>query len=386
MLWNRLGVVLVLLPACFGDTEKLFTAIAAQQTLEVGGTEATVTLGRGRQRVELLVPANVLPARAQLKVSVVSGTVRRGRHPATDTGVLIDPVGTTFQAPVRIRQLVPPPPPGRSYRSVVVPDNGNSFVARGPARLLRPASAETEGYEQWESDAAGSGLWGLALAEPGDDPQPADAGTPPDAGGIAPRVACAPATANACAENQSCVVTCLATGETEALCVAAGTKQPGELCTGAGECAPGAQCYNTGCNVSVCRKYCTADAQCPVGGSCSNQVGCATPLPNNARLCSQPCDPRGAAQTGCAAGLRCLLFPGEVADCGCHTASRAGLDGAACADTSACAPGFICVNTGTPMCRPICRLDQPSTCAQGRGCQRLTDPDHVIFGACTVAR
>ena len=372
-----------LVPACAGDAEKLFTVVAEQKTVEVGVADAEVSLGRGRQRVDLSIPANALPMRRSIKVSLTSGTVRRGRHPVSDSGVLIEPVGSVFQAPVRVRQFVPPPPAGRAYRTVVIPDNGALFVVRSRARLIQPASAENEGYEQWEGDSSGSGLWGLALEEMGDDAlDPRDAGAPEASTPDASTNTCTPATSAGCGRNQGCALSCLASGETVSTCVAAGAKQPGELCTGAGECAPGSQCFKA-CGVSVCRRYCTADTQCPAGGSCYSKLSCPIPLAGNTgRVCSQPCDPRGAAQTGCATGLRCLIFPGEVADCDCPAATRIGVDGTACTDTGSCAPSFICVNTGTTSCRPICRLDQPNTCPAGRTCQRLTNPDHKVFGAC----
>lgn len=374
-----------LLICCFGDTDKLFAVLAEQQSVQAGGVDAMVTLGKGRQRVEMFIPADALAMPRPIRVGVATGVARRGRHPVTDAAVLIEPNGTSFAAPVRTRQLVPPPPVGRAYRVVVVPDGGNSFVVRSRARLVQPASVETEGYEQWEGDSSGSGLWGLALEEAGDNVgEIPDAGTPDaalaDAG--TPMTACTPATAVGCGANQACVLSCLASGDAATMCVAAGVKQPGEVCVSHGECAAGSQCYNRGCGVSVCRRYCSTNTECAAGGSCSNDVLCPNPASGSGRLCSQPCDPRGTAQMGCVAGLRCFVLAGDVVDCECSGTKRVGTDGVGCVNSGDCAPGLICVNTGTPVCRPICRLDQPTTCQQGRSCQRLTNPDHLVFGAC----
>lgn len=376
-----LSVALVL--SCFGDTDKLFQVVAEQKAVQVGGgTDTTVTLGRGRQQMELLVPGSAAVERTQVKVSVVSQTVRRGRSPATDNALLIEPVGTTFITPVRMRQMVPSPPVGRTYRVVVVPDNRTTFVVRSRARFVQGPGVDTEGYEQWEGDIDGSGLWGLDLEIPSDDPSnPYDAGSP-DAADTAPAIACTPATAAGCGASQACILTCLPSGQGESSCVAAGNKQPGEVCTGVGQCAPGSQCFNKGCGVSVCQRYCASNAECPAGASCFTEISCPMSPQKPARICSQPCDPRGAAQIGCVAGLRCLVFPNEVPSCDCPAAQRVGGDGTACANSSTCAPGLICVNTGTPVCRPICRLDQPTTCQAGRTCQTLTNPTHVVFGAC----
>lgn len=236
-----------------------------------------------------------------------------------------------------------------------------------------------------------SGRVAYAVAEifPGAPPAAPDAGQPDalamDAGGDAsPNFACTPSTALGCQPGFTCGVSCLVSGEPAALCIAAGMKQPGEPCSGNGECAPGSQCFRDVCGVSVCRRYCGEDADCPTGGSCFTEIQCSMPpRATGVRICSQPCDPRGDAKSGCAEGLRCFIFPGEIADCDCVGAQRVGGDGEPCSDSGSCAPGFLCVTMGTtPQCRPICRLDQPATCAGGRTCQMLTNPDHATFGAC----
>lgn len=371
--------------ACANDPERPFGQVVDRQTLEVSEVESTVTLGRGAQQVELVVPANALPTRGQIRVSAVSNPVQRGRHPATDTALFVEPAGTAFVVPLRLRQLVPAAAPGRRYRTVVVPDHDTSFVVRGPARLIRPASPESQGQEQWEADVTSSGLWGLSLEQPADEGAVvADAGDPDAATADAAvsRLACTPATFAGCAAAQTCVLSCLASGDPVTSCAPAGTKQPGDLCAGDAECAPGSQCYRKVCGVSVCRKHCGLDADCPSGGRCAAQLSCSKPLEDMGRLCTDGCDPRGTATTGCAQGLRCFVFPGEVTDCECVSPERVGGDGSPCSNSGVCGPGFLCVTTGSPTCRPVCRLDAPTTCGAGRTCQRLTSPNYEVFGAC----
>lgn len=158
----------------------LYGQVLERRTLEVGGggEEQTVTLG-SRNPVTLVVPGNVAPTRVMVQVSLVADTAKRGRSPVNDSGVLVEPQGLSFAAPVRVRQLVPPPPVSRGYVAVLVPDSGDSFVVKSRARLVAPATPETGGLELWEGDGTGSGLWGLAVSEPGD---PEAEGATPAAG------------------------------------------------------------------------------------------------------------------------------------------------------------------------------------------------------------
>ena len=167
--------------SCASEEEDapLYGQVLEMRSLEVGGggEEQTVTLGTKRP-VTLAIPGNVAPTRVMVQVSLVTDTVKRGRSPVNDSGVLVQPQGLLFAAPVRVRQFVSPPPVGRGYVAVVVPDNGTSFVVKSRARLLAPASTESEGLELWEGDGTGSGLWGLAVSEAG-DPEVEDTTTVP---------------------------------------------------------------------------------------------------------------------------------------------------------------------------------------------------------------
>lgn len=208
-------------------------------------------------------------------------------------------------------------------------------------------------------------------------------GASPDATNMFPDLTCTPASANACGTNATCGVSCKTNGDPASQCVAAGAKQPGELCS-PGECAPGSQCFSDTCGVRVCRRFCDMDIDCPTGGSCFTEIICADPpRPTGVRICSQPCDPLGEAKVGCATGLRCFVYPGEVTDCDCVAPERTKGDGAPCTDSSSCLPGLACITMGgVSSCRPLCRLNAPGTCAQGRTCERLTNPDYNVFGAC----
>lgn len=215
---------------------------------------------------------------------------------------------------------------------------------------------------------------------------PGDGGAPDGGDGDSQaNFACTPATASGCQAGFTCGVSCLVSGDPAAVCIQAGNKQPGETCTGSGECAPGSQCFRDLCGVRVCRRYCNTDSECPTGGSCFTQVECSMPpRPTGVRICSQPCDPRGQAKTGCAEGLRCFIFPGEVTDCDCpRPAAEVKGDGEPCTDAKSCQSGLLCVTMGgSPVCRPVCRLDDPGTCGADRTCQMLTTPNYSVFGAC----
>lgn len=126
-----------------------------------GGPAQTVRVGTEVASVELEVPGNVVPTRATISVKLVEDVTRRGRTPVNDRGLLVEPENLTFAEPVKVRQRVAPPPPGRGYVAVVVPDGSDTFEARTAARRLAPA--DPAGQELWEGEGTGSGLWGLAV-------------------------------------------------------------------------------------------------------------------------------------------------------------------------------------------------------------------------------
>lgn len=153
--------------ACGGDDTytppgALYQAVVETKQVEVGGGTPQRLLFGANQRIELDIPGDVAPARVGISVSLVTGTVKRGQHPVNDAGLLVQPQGLQFAMPVRVRQPVPPPAPGRTYVSVVIPDNGTEFVARTAGRRVSGPEEALGGLEIWEGEGDSSGLWGFA--------------------------------------------------------------------------------------------------------------------------------------------------------------------------------------------------------------------------------
>lgn len=147
------------------QTAALYETVVQRKTIDVGGGTAGVLRFGERDDIELEIPGDVAPVRLGVQVSLVTGTVRRGRYPVNDAGLLVEPPGLQFAVPVRVRQPVPPPPPGRTYVSVVIPDGETAFVARAPGRRVSPPDPNLGGLEIWEGEGDGSGLWGFAQVD-----------------------------------------------------------------------------------------------------------------------------------------------------------------------------------------------------------------------------
>jgi hypothetical protein len=195
---------------------------------------------------------------------------------------------------------------------------------------------------------------------------------------------CDPTAPAGCGAGNTCFVDCSMNRMTAGLCTAGGTRKPGEACERNEDCVPGAQCFEFGCagatKPKACLQFCRSDAECGAG-RCSVGVPCMDRM-TDFRVCSRACDPTGAATTGCAAGLSCFLFPGEIPDCDCRAPSRTGSDGQSCKDSRECQPGLLCVTmSGAGTCRPLCRLDDPK-CAAGTTCTRLVNPNFKSYGGC----
>jgi hypothetical protein len=247
---------------------------------------------------------------------------------------------------------------------------------------------------------------------------------------------CDPVSPNAiCAPGDTCQVNCMkGLGE----CTAGGAGGPGARCTTNADCAPGSQCFDysgTGCAIKVCLRFCNDDNRCfaadagaggggsdagagasdggepqPDAGSGDGGSSSAPPTSTGTRsvcqgvvpcggvitayhTCTFGCDPRQAAaaakQTGCPAGLSCLVVGSmDQVDCACAEASRKGVDGTDCMGGADCAPGYICNMMGnTKKCRAICRCDAKdmlckalNECTNGRTCTALTN--ETTFGVC----
>lgn len=127
-----------------------------------GGAVQNVSLGMGDDVVEIEVPGNVLATRTRVTVSLVEGVPQRGRVPINNRGVLVEPLGVTFQSVVKVRQRVQAPPAGRRYVAVVLEQPAGDFRATTAARRVGESAG---GREIWEGDGTGTGLWGLAVAD-----------------------------------------------------------------------------------------------------------------------------------------------------------------------------------------------------------------------------
>jgi hypothetical protein len=195
---------------------------------------------------------------------------------------------------------------------------------------------------------------------------------------------CEPTMPGGCGPNKTCFVGCVGGTIPAGMCTMAGTKMAGEICTKNEDCVAGTQCFTLGCGATsaprTCLKFCDTDAECGAG-KCATGIPCGTQM-TKYKICSQACDPVGPATSGCAAGLNCFLFAGEIPDCDCVGPTRTGGDGTACTDSQQCKAGFLCVSMGAAKaCRAVCRLSAPSTCTTGT-CTKLVDPDFSTYGAC----
>jgi len=199
--------------------------------------------------------------------------------------------------------------------------------------------------------------------------------------------ACDPMTpATVCGADKTCALVCDQNSRPEMLCFPAGQMNPGDPCTDITDCLPGSECFEfKPCSTAAqprktCRQFCNIGSDCIVG-SCNTSVSCNT-TSTSLHLCSRPCDPTGDATVGCAPGLLCFIYTGEVTDCACGDANRVGAVGASCATDENCQPGLMCVDRGgTKSCQTICQLSTPK-CPTGTTCTRLTNPDYQVFGAC----
>ena len=190
--------------------------------------------------------------------------------------------------------------------------------------------------------------------------------------------------ATSCGANETCAVMCDLKSRPQSVCFSAGTNGPGESCTALTDCVSGTECFGSqsnACSIKVCRKFCNSDTDCGTGSACNIGVSCSA-TSTQTHLCSRPCNPTGDATDGCAAGLLCFIYTGEITDCACRDASRVGEVGTVCKTDEDCQPGLMCVNRGgaAGACQTICQLG--TTCPSGTTCTQLTNPVYRVFGAC----
>jgi hypothetical protein len=297
-----------------------------------------------------------------------------------------------WNGPDRRDRLVYPPAPGPGRYRITSTESIDFSVSfstslSGTIRIgVQPldAQARSLGYGELERPIdPGHSIQMTVAVVRGAMPPPddvGDAGARPDVLGDS-RSVCEPTSPGTCATGRTCYVGCFGM-EAAALCTAAGARTAGESCTSNADCEPGAQCLGLGCG-SICVRHCKGDGECGVG-RCNRTIPCGT-QPSSFRFCSQACDPRGGVASGCATGLGCFLFGGDVVTCDCPGPKRLAEEGTNCNEPADCKPGLVCVGMGAAgtaaVCRPICKLAD-NDCAVGRTCTLLRNPDFTVWGAC----
>lgn len=188
-----------------------------------------------------------------------------------------------------------------------------------------------------------------------------------------------------CAGGEMCAIN----GDGDRECHTAGDKQVDQACTGLYACAPGTLCTLVSSSVSICTRYCAADADCG-GGLCVLQLNDPSnpsmPLAG-VSLCSDDCDP--VSGSGCPGGLGLGCQLGQADDAAMTvfslcTGAGAGTQGAACTDNEDCAPGLACFNAGSTQCLQWCKPPN-GACPAGTACSPFQTPllyKGVEYGAC----
>lgn len=163
--------------ACSSSPDTSNGTIEDQQQVADNVSPQTVRIGK-RVSVEIDIPANVLPERQPLTVTVRTNVVRKGAT-AVGSSVEFQPAGLRFNSVVRVRQPLPIPTPLRRYAAFQSLPDSDSWVRRAPGRkLLKSDPMATT--EVWELDADTTGLWVFAEEEiPTTIPTP-DAATSPN--------------------------------------------------------------------------------------------------------------------------------------------------------------------------------------------------------------
>jgi hypothetical protein len=148
-----------------GNTARAAGTVLDQRTLTIGAEAQMVTLGRGRERIEVEIPPMAAARGTTVVVRLESEIpARRGPAPVGGLALHVATANLTFQQPARMRQPVSePPPPGRRYVAVQSMSSGDSWDARGMAM----EAGESPDGQMWEAEFTGSGLWGIGLVDSG---------------------------------------------------------------------------------------------------------------------------------------------------------------------------------------------------------------------------
>jgi hypothetical protein len=193
---------------------------------------------------------------------------------------------------------------------------------------------------------------------------------------------CDPVSQSGCLVGQKCTL-----GLAQLICVADGTQAAGTACsTLVDDCLAGSWCQPESSTVHACRQFCRVDGDCtqPAVGPTMNVAHCLVDVPatTTVKTCTIACDP--VAATGCPSGLTCRYgqAPGvgvnEFTDC---ALIGSGGNGAACAASQDCAPGYVCLASQS-LCRRVCHAGSPTDCnSVGGSCMAAAVPS-PMFGVC----
>ena len=218
---------------------------------------------------------------------------------------------------------------------------------------------------------------------PGTDtrPPPGDTTTPPDDTGttsidtgpgcpIPSGKACGWIPQCGCAAGQNCDFTAV---DGTVSCEPAGSVPLNGKCSKLGDCGKGLTCI-----AGICMAFCGSAADCssesgsPVCHAVTDGGSPPKDVPGDL-VCMQQCDPRSPASV-CGSGVGCALLDDGNSTC---TAAGTGGDAADCTSSPfTCAPGLVCVNTGstTSECLAWCRVGSPGDCSGGLTCVSFSTP------------
>ena len=164
---------------------------------------------------------------------------------------------------------------------------------------------------------------------------------------------------------------CTVDGAGERACVTAGDVGQSQACSDTALCEPGTLCIEFEVGFANCAKFCDTDAQCEApGGICFFKLddGSGGDVPG-VTMCSENCELAtsqgcGVAGTSCQLGLTTADQPFTV----CRP-SGALVYQEICAETSDCAPDFVCLPTSIPdeRCFQWCKIGG-SACPTGQTC------------------